>query len=132
MRSRLAFAWLMLAALLAAPVSADTPLGDRPIREDALPPSPTLSERVAEIRRRVREAVVYPERARRRGVTGVAHVRFQIGRDGRARAVETVRSSGDALLDRAAEQGARDARELPYVYGRVEVPIRFALESARR
>jgi protein TonB len=76
----------------------------------------------------VQEAVVYPPLARRRGLEGVAHVQFAIGGDGRAAAVATVRSSGHAVLDRAAEQGARDAQGLPYVYGTVEVPVRFALE----
>jgi TonB family protein len=97
--------------------------------EDAVAPSPTLVERLEEIRRRVQEAVVYPERARRRGLSGVTRIRFSIGDDGRAREVETVHSSGHALLDQAAERGARDAAALPYVYGRVEVPVRFALEG---
>lgn len=97
--------------------------------EDAVAPSPTLVERLEEIRRRVQEAVVYPERARRRGLSGVTRIRFAIGDDGRAREVETVHSSGHALLDQAAERGARDAAALPYVYGRVEVPVRFALEG---
>jgi TonB family protein len=96
--------------------------------QDALPSSPTLAERLEEIQRRVQEAVVYPERARRLGLSGVTRVRFAIGHDGRAQHVETVQSSGHALLDQAAEQGARDASALPYVFGRVEVPVRFALE----
>ena len=103
-----------------------------PVWEDAVPAPPPLDERLAEIRRRIRDAVVYPERSRQRGVTGVAHIRFAIGNDGIAEEVETVRTSGHAVLDRAAEQGARDAGRLPYVYGRVEMPIRFALEGRVR
>jgi TonB family protein len=103
-----------------------------PVFEDGIPPPPSLAERLAEIRRRVQAAVVYPEVARRRGIEGLARIRFVVGSDGRAAQVETVESSGSALLDRAAEQGARDAHALPYVYGRVEMPVRFALERDGR
>lgn len=122
-----------MAGLLWAPGAGGEPPApaEPPVRflEDALPPSPTLAERLDEIRRRVQQAVAYPEPARRRGEAGVTHIRFAIGDDGHASAIETVRSSGHARLDRAAEQGARDAGVLPYVYGRVEVPVRFALEQ---
>jgi TonB family protein len=107
-----------------------TPAAREEIFEDALPPSPTLAERIAEIRLRVQEAVRYPARARSRGVMGVAHIRFAIGIDGLAQEIETVRTSGSSMLDQAAEQGARDAGRLPYVYGRVEVPIRFSLDRS--
>ena len=100
-----------------------------PGREDALAPWPTLAERLAEIQRRVQASVVYPELARDRGLEGVARIRFAIGDDGRAQEVETVESSGHAVLDRAAEQGAREAGSLPAIYGLVEVPVRFVLRG---
>ncbi|MDX1650602.1 MAG: TonB family protein [Myxococcota bacterium] len=124
---------LLGALLLAAPVrtdpgvdlaaAADAP----PWLVDALPAPPPVAERLEEIRRRIQEATVYPERARRLGLTGTTRIRFQVRPDGRAGDVETVGSSGSALLDEAAEAGARRARALPYVYGRLEVPVRFGL-----
>ena len=103
-----------------------------PLFEDALPPGPSLAERLEEIRSRVQEAVVYPPEARSRGITGVARIRFEIDAEGRAEKIRTVATSGSALLDHAAERGAADAGELPRVYGRVEVPIRFELLRRRR
>jgi TonB family protein len=41
--------------------------------------------------------------------------------------VATVQSSGHALLDRAAERGAIDAGQLPPLYGRIRIPVRFEL-----
>jgi TonB family protein len=103
-----------------------------PFWEDALPPGPSLAERLEEIRSRVQEAVVYPPEARSRGITGLTRIRFEIAENGRAEKIRTVATSGSALLDDAAEQGAADAEALPRVYGRVEVPIRFELVRRRR
>jgi TonB family protein len=103
-----------------------------PFWEDALPPGPSLAERLEEIRSRVQDAVVYPPEARSRGITGVTRIRFEIAEDGRAAKIRTVTTSGSSLLDHAAERGAADAGRLPRVYGRVEVPIRFELVRRRR
>ena len=122
-------------ALASAPSGAE-PSGvldaPPPLWEDALPPGPSLAERLEEIRNRVQDAVVYPQEARSRGVTGVTRIRFEIADDGRAEKIRTVATSGNTLLDDAAERGAADAGELPRVYGRVEVPIRFELVRRRR
>lgn len=124
---------LALAATLmwaSAPAGAGPPRAvdaAPPFWEDALPPGPTLAERLEEIRRRVQEAVVYPPRARSRGITGVTRIRFEIAANGQAAKIRTVETSGSKLLDAAAERGATDAGQLPRVYGRVEVPIRFEL-----
>jgi TonB family protein len=121
-------------AMLSAPGGAEPPgvVDAAPLLwEDALPPSPSLAERLAEIRRRVQEAVVYPPRARSNGITGVTRIRFEVAANGYASKIRTVETSGSNLLDRAAEQGAVDAGELPRVYGRVEVPIRFELLRRR-
>ena len=129
---------LLLGAALAlawAPSSAEPPgVLDTPppFLEDALPPGPSLAERLEKIRNRVQEAVVYPPKARSRGITGVTRIRFEIAETGRAEKIRTVATSGSTLLDHAAEQGAADAGELPRVYGRVEVPIRFELLRRRR
>ena len=100
---------------------------------DAPPmPGPSAHERVAEIHRRIQEAVVYPDLARRHGMVGVSRVRFEVGHEGRARNVEIAHSSGHGLLDRAAQAAVVEVAELPWVYGRLEVPVRFALERAGR
>jgi TonB family protein len=125
---------MLAAALVSAPAGAEPPAvvdTPPPFWEDALPPAPSLAERLEEIRRRVQEAVVYPPRARSNGITGVTRIRFQIAANGFAAEIRTVETSGSALLDRAAEQGAVDAGELPRVYGRVEVPVRFELLRKR-
>ncbi|UCE85669.1 MAG: energy transducer TonB [Deltaproteobacteria bacterium] len=98
---------------------------------DAVPHGPSVAERLAEIRRRIQAATVYPPIARRQGLAGTAHVRFQIGRDGIATGIEASRSSGHWILDRAAERSVRSAGRLPWVYGRLEVPVRFELEPRR-
>lgn len=98
---------------------------------DGVPAPPPVEERLEEIRRRLQSALVYPPIARKRGLEGVTRIRFTIGADGRAGGVETAQSSGHAMLDRAAERCAVDAGELPYVLGRLDVPIRFSLGAAR-
>jgi protein TonB len=135
MRSR----WVGLAgavALLAAQAWAENDPPGTAVAHvgviDAIPMGPSLEERLAEIRRRIQEALSYPSAARRRGVTGTARVQFQVGDDGRAEAVELVRSSGSPLLDRAARQSVVDAGVLPRVYGRLEVPVRFDLHHRWR
>lgn len=87
----------------------------------------SLAARLAEIRQRVQAALVYPPIARRRAVSGEAIVSFAIDAQQRAEAVRIERSSGYPTLDRAAEQAARAAAPLPWVYGRVEVPVRFEI-----
>jgi len=96
---------------------------------DGLPAGPSVEERLAEIRRRLQEALIYPAISRKRGVEGITRIRFSIGPDGHAREIATTDSSGDPLLDEAAERSAVDAGKLPRVLGRLSVPIRFELES---
>ena len=114
---------LLTAAALAAaapPLSAD----DAPVR------GPTVEARLAEIQRLVQRALVYPPIARRRGVEGETLVAFEVGADGAAEDVEIARSSGYASLDRAAKRAVGEAGRLPYVYGRLEIPVRFILDEA--
>lgn len=121
---------LLLALVLfgsAAPLAAGPE--ERAASIDALPRAVSPEERLREIRRRVQAAVVYPARARELGLEGTARIQFEIGPDGRARDVATADSSGHALLDRAAELGALDAGELPPLYGRIRIPVRFDLRG---
>ena len=98
---------------------------------DAVPSGPSLEARLAEIQRRIQEALVYPPIERKRGVSGEALVAFRIDGAGRADSIELARSTGHPLLDRAAVRAVGDAAPLPYVYGRLEVPVRFQLDPGR-
>lgn len=113
-----------------AQARASLPVRSPPV--DVVPSGPSVEERLAEIRRRIQRAVEYPTRARKRGLEGVATVGFEIDRaDGRAREIQLVDSSGHPSLDRAAEQSVVRAGALPWVYGRLQVPVRFDLEEDR-
>lgn len=98
---------------------------------DAVPLGPSPADRLAEIRRRVQDAVVYPQRARELGLQGTAKIQFQVGSDGLAHEVTAVDSSGHAALDAAAVRSARDAGQLPPLYGWIRIPIDFQLNHAR-
>jgi protein TonB len=127
---RAAAALAAILVLCATPAAAqeDPAVGaPRPAYTDAVPEGPGVDERLAEIGRRIQSAAAYPAIARERGVEGQALVAFEIGADGRARDVETRETSGSIALDRAAERAVVDAGRFPYVYGRITVPVRFAL-----
>jgi len=102
-----------------------------PVASDAWARGPSLEARLDEIRRRVQAALAYPPIAQRRAISGEAIVSFEIDAQRHADAIRTERSSGFPSLDRAAEQAARDAAPLPWVYGRVEVPVRFEIAAGR-
>jgi protein TonB len=98
---------------------------------DAVPAGPSVEERLEEIRRRIQAAVVYPPLARAERLEGEALVRFELDAQGTPRDVELHRSSGRPSLDRAATRAVAAAAPLPWVYGRLEVPIRFSLDTRR-
>jgi TonB family protein len=98
-----------------------------PHAEDAPAYDKGPEERLEEIRRRVQAAVVYPAWARKRGIEGTSRIEFRVGPDGHPLDLFTVDSSGSALLDAAALDGARDAGRLPAFYGRIRIPVVFAL-----
>jgi TonB family protein len=118
-------------ALLAMPAAAD-PLAAAPTRvaalEDAMPRGASLEERLGAICARVQAVLAYPPVARARRVEGTSLVAFEIGANGLARDVEIAATSGSAHLDRAAARAVHAAGRLPYVYGRLEIPVRVALE----
>ncbi len=95
---------------------------------DAAPPGSTADQRLQEIRRRIQAVLVYPPLARSDALEGTALVHFDIKTDGTPRAVVLHRSSGRPSLDRAAVRAVVASAPLPWVYGRLEVPVRFALE----
>ena len=126
-RTTLALGLAALCIAAAAPGAPGAAPESGPV--DAIPLGPSPAARLEEIRRRVQEAVIYPERARELGLEGIARIQFEIGADGLARAIATVESSGHPLLDRAAERGARDAGRLPQIYGLIRIPVRFELDG---
>lgn len=126
MRSAPAALLLLLALAFAASAAGDDTGG---AGVDVAPSGPSVDARLAEIRRRIQAAVLYPKPARARGLEGVATVGFEIDRgSGLAHGIALVATSGHPSLDRAAEKSVVRAGELPWVYGRLEVPVRFSLQ----
>jgi TonB family protein len=136
MSSALRAVVLLCASLALAPprAAADPPLrvasragGD----VDASPRGVPLATRLEEIRVRVQAAASYPALAQLRRVEGTSIVGFEIAPDGAPRAIEVAASSGSPILDRAAARAVADAGRLPWVYGRLEIPVRFELAAQR-
>jgi len=98
---------------------------------DGVPVGPSVAERLEEIRQRIQAALVYPPLARLQRVEGEALLHFEIGRDGAPLELLVFRTSGKPSLDRAAMRAVVAAAPLPWVYGRLEVPVRFELEERR-
>jgi protein TonB len=77
--------------------------------------------------------VRYPESARRRSLTGTAHVQITLEPSGRIAEVELVRSSSHRALDDAALDGVRALRRIPFPPEvapralRVRLPVVFEL-----
>jgi TonB family protein len=112
-------------AVAADPMTAQAALP----KVDAPPPAgPSVADRLAAIQARVESMLVYPALAQRRGIEGETAVEFSIDARGHARDVATRQSSGSPALDRAAERAVREAAPLPFVYGRLVIPVRFALD----
>jgi protein TonB len=98
---------------------------------DARPATPSVAERLVIIRERIQRALEYPPLARWRDSDGDALVRFEIDPTGVAREIQVVRSSGYPLLDASAVRAVENAKPLPWVYGPLEVPVRFELAAPR-
>lgn len=129
MRSRRARGLLALAFVALALGAPPAVRAEEARLEDVPPSGPSVEERLEEIRRRLAAVLEYPPIARRLELEGTAWLRFEIDRAGVAHAVEVSRSSGHDVLDRAALRTVERAGPLPWVYGRVEVPVRFALDD---
>ena len=98
---------------------------------DARPVAPSVAERLAIIRERIQRALEYPPLARLRESDGDALIRFEIDHTGVAHGIQVVRSSGYPLLDASAVRAVENADPLPWVYGPLEVPVRFDLAAPR-
>jgi TonB family protein len=125
-------ALVLLVALLGSAGAAragDLPAVSARSSEDARVPKPSLAQRLARIREQVQRARSYPPIARKRGIEGETQVAFEIGFDGVPFDIATESSSGSGALDRAARQAVERAGTLPWVYGRVTVPVHFQLRD---
>lgn len=77
----------------------------------------------------------YPEAAQQRSEEGTVVIRFTVRRDGQVVAVDLARSSGSALLDRAAEAMLLGARlpaftaDMSQDQATVTVPIRYRMDQ---
>jgi protein TonB len=137
-RARRPAALVALALALSAPAprarAEPPPAGPAPDPRavDLVPEGPSAQERLAEIARRVQAAARYPELARLREAEGEALVAFEIDARGRPLDLRTERSSGHGALDRAALEAVERAAPLPWVFGRIEVPVAFALRDPAR
>jgi len=80
------------------------------------------------IRRKIEEAKLYPDSARRSGLQGTVEMVFRIGPDGSPQGLEVVRSSGHAELDRVSLETIRRAAPYPAVQGRIRIPLSYRLD----
>jgi len=128
-RAVLVTAVMLLAAV--APADVGEVHSARAPAVDAAPPGPSVEARLAEIQRRIQAALIYPPVARWHKLEGETLVRFEIAHDGEPQEIRVHRSSGAGLLDRAAEGAVAAAAPLPWVYGLLEVPVRFDLDERR-
>lgn len=127
---------MTLALVLAAggAVADDAPdvaAGTRLPAVDASPPRRHARDRLAEIQQRIQAALRYPPMARERKLEGTALLRFDIDHSGTPHEIVVRVSSGLASLDHAATAAVVAAAPLPWVYGRLEVPVLFSLEARR-
>jgi protein TonB len=81
------------------------------------------------IRRRIEEAKIYPESARREGIQGTVEVRFRIATDGSVDTVEIARPSGFSVLDEAAQRTIRRAAPYPFIRGWIRLPLSYHLDQ---
>lgn len=86
------------------------------------------------IRSQIARAKNYPSSAREEGLEGKAFLAFKLRKDGRAFDISVVRSSGHAILDKAAEKAIKDASPFPKIpdlldrkVALLKIPITFIL-----
>jgi protein TonB len=85
------------------------------------------------LRRRIAETLVFPALARRRGLSGTAHVELEIQPSGAISQVTLLASSSHRVLDEAALDAVHDVGRVPFPPGvpprhlRVQLPVVFDL-----
>ncbi len=102
-----------------------------PVIASQTTPSAVPSLHIGPVQYRRKVEPEYPLLARRRRQEGVVLLEVTIAADGRATHVTVKQSSGFPLLDRAAEEAARQSEfDLPSSQTmRAEVPVRFMLKK---
>jgi len=102
---------------------------------DSAPNAPVAAGEVgpaALLLSRVETALLYPEAARRRGTEGVVGLSIELTEAGNLAGLRTVRSSGSALLDKAARDAVRLSLPVPNPAGQpltFELAVRFSLKT---
>jgi len=107
-----------------------------PEKERPVPPPPRADEAAkalllyqSAVKQRIQQALRYPSRARRKGVTGVARVQLDIRRNGSLARVMVVERSASSVLDRAALKAVRRAAPFGPVPASIEgVTIHMGLD----
>jgi TonB family protein len=89
----------------------------------------TDAELLRVIRRQIERVWTYPDTARRDGLEGRVELRFRIGADGSAEAVEILKPSGHAVLDDDLVQTVRRAGPYPVYGGWVRLPFTYRLDQ---
>lgn len=86
----------------------------------------------SEIRSRIESSKFYPQLARRQGIVGTSHARFQIGEGGIPQNILIEKTSGSSLLDDATIVAIRRAAPFPKVPsfdGWVRFPLTYDLKG---
>jgi len=125
-----------------APVAETTPVTPEPLAESPVATARPAAAAPQEYSEPIYSAAylnnqppAYPLTARRRGIEGTVLLRVEIHAHGHCQHVRVKRSSGHAVLDRAAVEAVRQWRFVPArrgsqaVTAAVEVPITFRLDS---
>ena len=100
-----------------------TPLEQRRF-EDHLAGCGPCTIYLAQMRRRLMEAIRYPQPARSRGLIGTVTLDILIGPNGAIGNVSVTRSSSHPLLDEAALEAARSLAPQPFPKGLAPRPLR--------
>ncbi|WP_420407547.1 TonB family protein [Hoeflea sp.] len=106
--------------------------GTKEPRKSSRAGNAAVSNYPGKVASKLRRALRYPREARREGIKGTVVVAFTISRNGSVGGVRIARSSGSAVLDRAASEAVRRAapfRPIPDAAGRsrwsFSVPLAF-------
>ena len=117
------FAWVVLPAVSAAPQTTA-------VWSDGH--TSTLSDEEL-----VRHAIAspgagYPEEAQKNNLTGSGLYELQIDKAGKTTAVAIIKSSGSAVLDKAATASFRKWRFKPAVFRSVRIPVSWSVNRVKK
>ena len=74
----------------------------------------------------------YPEQAQKTNATGSGLYELRIDKGGRVTAVAIVKSSGNAVLDKAATTTFRKWRFKPGIFRSVRIPVSWSVNKVRK